>query len=432
MKKESYDVVVIGSGMGGMCTAALLSHAGYRTLVVEKMPLLGGRCSTIDYKGFKLTTGAIAIETGGVLEEVFREVGAEFEVHPHPQPYYRIGGKDYQLPEKGGLRALISHAGGEREAERVMGAIRRGMAWIEPSNTISFGDWLRQYTQNEHVTGIFRALVATIPCLNMEEFPAGEFFRLLGIGYGGAALAPKGNLILIESLVKVVRAQGGEVWTRCPARHILVTDGLAEGVVVQRDGEQLELESKAVVSDAGPGKTVELAGSQNFDQGYLREMGENLIPAPYIWISIASDRPLMDYPGNLMLGETRRPKFIGCPTLLCPELAPPGKHLLYCGSVLRSALPPFDLKKEMELSIQDLRDNLPGFERHAEILIASCFYGEWPIYRKRPGYIFPQKTSVENLYNVGDGVAPAGYFGLLGCAQTARIVAENIKSRFRE
>ena len=47
------DVLVIGSGMGGMCAAALLSRKGYRTLVVESLPRVGGRCSTIEYKGFK-------------------------------------------------------------------------------------------------------------------------------------------------------------------------------------------------------------------------------------------------------------------------------------------------------------------------------------------------------------------------------------------
>ncbi len=57
MKQVKYDVVVIGSGVGGTTSAALLAKAGYKTLVVEKLPFAGGRCATHDYHGYKLNTG---------------------------------------------------------------------------------------------------------------------------------------------------------------------------------------------------------------------------------------------------------------------------------------------------------------------------------------------------------------------------------------
>ena len=33
-----FVVVVVGAGMGGLCSAALLTHYGYKTLVAEKLP----------------------------------------------------------------------------------------------------------------------------------------------------------------------------------------------------------------------------------------------------------------------------------------------------------------------------------------------------------------------------------------------------------
>lgn len=57
MQQEKYDVVVVGSGIGGLGAGALLAHGGYNTLVVEKMSRIGGRCSTEEYEGFKLPTG---------------------------------------------------------------------------------------------------------------------------------------------------------------------------------------------------------------------------------------------------------------------------------------------------------------------------------------------------------------------------------------
>src|SRR4030042_4016186 len=119
--------------------------------------------------------------------------------------------------------------------------------------------------------------------------------------------------------------------------------------------------AKAVISNAGPKRTVELAGRYNFDMGYLKQLRENLRPVPTFCIQAASDRPLIEYP-TLILTEARTVNLIACPTLICPDLAPKGKHLLVAVGAPRSSLPPYDFKQERELNIQDLRDNLPGFD----------------------------------------------------------------------
>ncbi|MBI4334810.1 MAG: NAD(P)-binding protein [Chloroflexi bacterium] len=110
MKQVSYDVVVIGSGAGGLCAGALLAHSGYKTLVVEKLALMGGRCSTIEYKGFKLGTGVVYTPTGEGLAHVFREVNVPYPLRPVPpeDARYRIEGQVYQPPPKGVLGWLMS------------------------------------------------------------------------------------------------------------------------------------------------------------------------------------------------------------------------------------------------------------------------------------------------------------------------------------
>jgi len=46
-----------------------------------------------------------------------------------------------------------------------------------------------------------------------------------------------------------------------------------------------------------------------------------------------------------------------------------------------------------------------------------------------PGGDMPQKTPIINLYNVGDGVKSEGMIALPAVAETAQMVAEDIKAR---
>lgn len=133
-----------------------------------------------------------------------------------------------------------------------------------------------------------------------------------------------------------------------------------------------------------------------------------------------------------MFSATRRLAGICCPTNLCPELAPPGKSQLEGWAAPKSCSGPFNRKEEIELVIQDLRENLPGFDKYAEVLtVKTVGGGDWPAVRSWPGYMMPQATPVDNLYNVGDAVTPEGYLGAPGPAQSARIVMEEVKSRIK-
>ena len=49
VKDEKFDAVVIGSGMGGMTTAAILSKAGKKVLVLEQHDQAGAHCSNQEF-----------------------------------------------------------------------------------------------------------------------------------------------------------------------------------------------------------------------------------------------------------------------------------------------------------------------------------------------------------------------------------------------
>lgn len=54
---ESYDTIVVGSGMGGLATAAILSKAGQKVLVLERHYTAGGFTHTFKRRGYEWDVG---------------------------------------------------------------------------------------------------------------------------------------------------------------------------------------------------------------------------------------------------------------------------------------------------------------------------------------------------------------------------------------
>ncbi len=435
MKKEQYDVVVIGSGMGGLCSGALLAHAGYQVLVLERLAVLGGRFSTRPYRGFKLSTGGQFVEMDGPVQKVFEEVGAELNVRVRGGVAVHMHGKFYEMPEKGRFEMQIGlAASNEEEAKRVMKALGTGMRWLEPPSCITFRDWLLQYTDNENIRRLFNAWVTGMSFLNDDEWPADLFFKTVKTSpWRAMGVCPEGNVGLMKSLAKVITGRGGDVRTLCTVQKILSRKGLVTGVVAQQDsGEEVQVSARAVISNAGPRKTVELVGAENLELGYLKFVREMGPPASQAWIWFTSEKPLLDEATPLCsVTDARRLNGIMEVTAWCPELAPPGKRLFVAGASPASSMLPGDYVKETEMCVQDLKDIFPTFDKDAELLLPQYYRGEWPGYQAWPGRGVPEKTPVVNLYNVGDGVNVPGTVGTTCAAESARLVVDDVKRRLK-
>jgi len=456
----SFDAVVIGSGMGGLCAAARLTQRGYRTLVLEKAPSLGGRFSAFQHDGVKMNNGAFWLETGGILEETFRQVGAEFDVViPHPQYRYWVRGRTVEVGEGAGMlrRALLGVSANTELAAQILEALKEGIQGRLPPPEVSLRQWVgaiagdREGPQArvgrvlEDIQGVFQAITVTMLGPNAHELPAADFLLFLSkaaargreFGY-----ARKGGLHMMRELARAVArpgrlagpggpgTEGGQVWTQAEARRILVEEGRAAGVLVQRKGQPWEVRAPIVISNAGPRQTAALAGPENMRQDYLAELEAKARPLPQLIFSIESDRPLLDFGGTLYTVGTQRVCAIWGPTTVANEWAPPGVHLTEVTAALTDCNPPYDWEHELGLALQDLDEILPGWRQHGRLGATICMQDEYPFARSWAGCEVPVETPIPNLFNVGDGVRALGWSGLPSCAETAQRAVALIEERF--
>jgi phytoene dehydrogenase-like protein len=450
MVNENYDVVVIGSGIGGLSAAVLLAHSGYKTLLVENLDRLGGRWSTIEREGFKLTTGAILLHRG-VFTDIFQQVGAEFQATDAPNLYYMIEGKTYELPPKGGIAALLEIVNKlevqkaklvgrivkEVAVEKIKSAMRREKYEEGKDTGFTFRDWLLQYTDNELAHQIFDTIIVAQLNVRSHEVPANQFFQFMARmgGFRTPCVVNQGNLSAAESLAKVIR-RNGDVWLNCPAKKLIIKKGTISGIVVEKNGTETEVTCRAIISDVGPKRTVELAGEENFTEEYLRTMRVRLRPSPAILVLVGSDKPLIMEKGEkaavLVIGARRMTSAIPV-TNTCPELAPPGQHFTYFCGEPTSSLHHVDKEEEMKKFMLDIKELFPEFEKHGRILDASVrdIDDEFPESRTWAGRDMPRETPIKNLFNVGDAVKSVGMTGTAASAESGKLVAETVKKQVK-
>ena len=421
---ENYDAIVIGAGAGGLFAAARLAHRGYRTLVLEQLDKVGGRASTDDIDGFKVNNGAIVIEVGGITEETFAEVGAKFDIRQPDRPIlYRIGNKDVDVTG-GGWGFLLGKL--TRQGAKLVsgiGAARNDSGL--PEDEISTAEWVAKYTKNEGVHGIFRNMCASVFAVGSEELPARVFLTYFTrkSAFKKFGFHPEGTIGVWRSLAESVEDNGGEIRLSTTVSRILVENGRVVGVAL--DGGEV-VHAPVVVSDVGPAATASLIGRDLLPADYLERVRVGDRPCSMIAVNFASQERLIDVPGMLSFAKSRRMAYIANFTDVCPEMAPAGWNLYVAAAVPQPSVGDFDSESETALLLDDLRDEIPSFDRRARILSTTVTRDGWPPQRAVAGFDLPNTTPISGLWNVGDGVKEYANGGTTACAETAKIVVDSI------
>ena len=176
----NYDTIIIGAGPGGLASAILLAAQGLKVKVLERLPTVGGRTSSIEADGYKFDLGPTFFLYPRVLEEIFRLAGTSLgdEVAmARLDPQYRIlfgsGGKIDATPDVARMEQQIaaiapSDAPGFR---RFMAENREKLMRMEPCLETPFNGW-----QDLLQMRLLKMLPLLRPHQSMDTY-LGRFFR---------------------------------------------------------------------------------------------------------------------------------------------------------------------------------------------------------------------------------------------------------------
>ncbi|WBY03058.1 FAD-dependent oxidoreductase [Ramlibacter tataouinensis] len=422
MTHPYYDAVVIGAGAGGMSAAARLVAAGKKVLLTERLGRLGGRASSEAIDGHIVNIGAIAIERGGVFEETFDLLGVPLDIRePNPATVFYIDGKVINVA-KGGWGMLLGTF--TKQAAKIGAKFADARAGDLPEAKMSTKEWLSQYTSNETVHAIFRNLCAAIFAANSDELPARAFLTYFAIkgAFKRFGFCPRGTVGLWNDLGDGIRRHGGEIWLDAPVTALHTADGRVTALDIEHEGAIRRVQAGVVIGNIGPAATVALPGAEAFGADYVARARSTPKPAANIVINFATRERLLDVPGLVTFGKTRRLCNMGELTATCPELAPAGWYQYVAYAVPRPATGDFDEQAEIEESLADLRELFPGF-KDAKMLSVRVMRNDWPAQRSCAGFDMPQDTPLANFWHVGDAVKEYGDGGTQACAYTGREAA---------
>ncbi|MDB6029990.1 MAG: phytoene desaturase [Verrucomicrobiales bacterium] len=122
-------VLIIGAGPGGLAASILLASAGVRVTVLERLPTIGGRTSSLEAEGFKFDLGPTFFLYPRVLEEIFAAAGTRLR-------------NEVELIRLDPQYRLIFGEGGKLDCTPDVGRMEREIASISPQDVGSFKRFL--------------------------------------------------------------------------------------------------------------------------------------------------------------------------------------------------------------------------------------------------------------------------------------------------
>ena len=284
---HNFDVIVIGSGMGGMTTATALSRFGRKVLLLEQAQNLGGLTHSFSREGFTWDVGLhycgmfrsdqsggklLDWLSGGTVE--FRSVGTVYDTLHFPDGFelaigrpaeaFQMELKDRFPEHKAEVDAYFEALESADEAmlaasaERSMPEpFRSAHRWWNRRKIRKFcgrttSEVIADYVSDPKLAAVLSAQWGTFGGVP-KEASFGIHARVTSHYLDGAGYPVGGASAIAKGLVPVIESAGGSVRAGTPVSAVLIEDEAAVGV---RTSSGQEFRAPAIVSAIGAGETV--------------------------------------------------------------------------------------------------------------------------------------------------------------------------------
>lgn len=258
MKK---DIIVIGTGFGGLATASRLLSHGHNVTMFEKRDKPGGRAYVYEMNGFKFDGGPTVITAPFMFDDIFAAAGKKREDYIDfvpCNPFYRIfdaDGKsfDYNNDHEFTLGEIKKRNPSDADGyEKFLGTTKaifdKGFVELADKPFLKFTDMLKvapdliklqsyksvykyvsQYIEDEFLRRCFSfhpLLVGGNPFDTTSIYAMIHYLeREWGVHY-----AMGGTGAIVNAMTDLIEDQGGAIHLNTEIDEILVEDGIAKGV----------------------------------------------------------------------------------------------------------------------------------------------------------------------------------------------------------